>query len=117
MQNYWDDTPSDERATRQAPHASEHSCGDSPISCSPPPEFEGVGTIPFLKLRGRWLREMGFNVGSRLRIEAESGVITITILGQPNLPRPSVPRTIERKIHHAKVEADRLPICPNGSLM
>jgi len=117
MQRYWEDTPAYESATHQTPEQSEHSCGESPRSCSPPPEFEDEGAIPFLKLRGRWLRDMGFNVGSKLRIDAQDGVITLTALDRPNLPRAAVPRTLERKIHHTSVEADRLPICPNGSLM
>lgn len=117
MQKHWEDEYFDEHTSRQAPQESEHSCGDSPTSCSPPPEFEDEGSIPFLKLRGRWLREMGFNAGSKLQIDAEDGVITLTILGRPKLPRAGVPRRIERQIHHTMVEADRLPICPNGSLL
>lgn len=86
-------------------------------SCSPPPEFEDEVTIPFLERRGRWLRDMGFNAGAKLKIGAQDGSITLTVLDHPKLPRPGVPRTLERQIHHTMVEADRLPICPNGSLM
>lgn len=117
MQRHWEDTPSYESAPRQPRPETEHSCHGTPTSCSPPPEFEDEATIPFLKLRGRWLRDMGFNAGAKLRIDAQDGVITLTVLDYPKLPRPGVPRTLERKIHHTMVEADRLPICPNGSLL
>jgi len=59
---------------------------------------------------------MGFNVGSKLKIEADKGVITITVLGQPTLPRPGVPRLLQRTIDHSMVEAEQRPICPNGGL-
>ncbi len=117
MQKHWEDNYFNEPTSHHAPQDAEHRCGSSPTSCSPPPEFEDEGAIPFLKLRGRWLRDMGFNAGSKLQIDAEDGVITLTILGRPKLPRPGVPRRIERQIHYTMVEADRLPICPNGSLL
>jgi hypothetical protein len=117
MQRHWEEAPSYDRTPRPPRPESEHSCSGTPTSCSPPPEFEDEVTIPFLKLRGRWLRDMGFNAGAKLKIDAQDGVITLTVLDRPKLPRPGVPRTLERQIHHTMVEADRLPICPNGSLL
>lgn len=117
MQSYWDDTPSYDRTPRPPRPETEHSCNGTATSCSPPPEFEDGVTIPFLKLRGRWLRDMGFTTGAKLKIDAQDGIITLTLLDNPKLPRPGVPRTLQREIHHTMVEADRLPICPNGALL
>ncbi len=38
----------------------------------PPP------AVPYLRLRGYWLREAGFAVGQRVRVDVRDGRITIT---------------------------------------
>lgn len=38
-----------------------------------------VEVIPYVRLRGRWLNKLGFDVGSRLKIDAEHGRITLTV--------------------------------------
>lgn len=110
MHTHWDDTPYDEGHSRQGP---EQPAGAIPASSAPcpPRDFAEDAKIPFMKLQGRWLRQMGFNVGSRLKIDAAEGVITISIIGNPVMPQHAVPRSLERKIHYAIVEADeRQPV-------
>lgn len=116
MQSPRDDAPLDERPSHTAHQLPDRVYIEAPAYNQPPPEFQDEASVPFLKLRGRWLREMGFNVGSQLKIEADKGVITITVLGNPVLPRPGVPRLVQRVIHHTMVEAENRPICPNGGL-
>lgn len=105
MRTHWDDTPYDEGHSHPAPELSAPATGSS-APC-PPPDFAEDAKIPFMKLQGRWLRQMGFNVGSRLKIDAAEGVITISLIGSPVMPQSGVPRTLERKIQYAEVEADK----------
>lgn len=116
MQSPSDTAPYDDRPSHTAHHLPDRSYIQAPAYDEPPPGFQDEASVPFLKLRGRWLRQMGFNVGSKLKIEADKGVITITVLGQPTLPRPGVPRLLQRTIDHSMVEAEQRPICPNGGL-
>lgn len=106
MHTHWDDTPYDELPSQPIPKrpASAARAASAP---APPPDFAEDAKIPFMKLQGRWLRQMGFNVGSRLKIDAAEGVITISIIGHPVMPQPAVPRSLVRKIHYAVVEADK----------
>lgn len=106
MHTHWDDTPYDEAHFRPAPEqpAGAVAAGSAP---SPSPDFAEDAKIPFMKLQGRWLRQMGFNVGSRLKIDAAEGVIIISLIGSPVMPQNGVPRSLERKIHYAEVEADK----------
>ncbi len=106
MQTHWDDTPYDEGHSRPAPEQPASAVAASSVP-SLPPDFAEDAKIPFMKLQGRWLRQMGFNVGSRLKIDAAEGVITISLIGSPVMPQNGVPRTLERKIQYAEVEADK----------
>lgn len=85
------------------------------------PHLMQVKLFAFMS-RVRWrgavrFRNDRFSPHARLSTGPADGCITLTVLDHPKLPRPGVPRTLERQIHHTMVEADRLPICPNGSLM
>lgn len=106
MHTHWDDTPYDELPSQPTPKrpASASTLASAP---TPPPDFAEDAKIPFMKLQGRWLRQMGFNVGSRLKIDAAEGVITISLIGSPVMPQKGVPRSLERKIHYAEVEFDK----------
>jgi len=106
MHTHWDDTPYDEGHFRPA---TDQRAGAVTASSAPssPPDFAEDAKIPFMKLQGRWLRQMGFNVGSRLKIDAGEGVITISLIGSPVMPQNGVPRSLERKIQYAEVEADK----------
>jgi len=106
MHTHWDDTLYDEGHSRSAPEQAARAVAASSAP-SPPPDFAEDAKIPFMKLQGRWLRQMGFNVGSRLKIDAAEGVITISLIGSPVMPQNGVPRSLERKIQYAEVEADK----------
>lgn len=106
MHTHWDDTPYDEGHSHLAP---ERPAGTATAASTPAsrPDSPEEAKIPFMKLQGRWLRQMGFNVGSRLKIDAAEGVITISLIGSPVMPQNGVPRSLERKIHYAEVKADK----------
>ncbi|MGY8565231.1 type I toxin-antitoxin system SymE family toxin [Paracidovorax citrulli] len=106
MHTHWDDTPYDEGHSHLAPEWPAGSATAAPRPASPPDVVEDA-KIPFMKLQGRWLRQMGFNVGSKLKIDAAEGVITISLIGSPVMPQTGVRRTLERKIQYAEVEADK----------
>ncbi|MFL9584085.1 SymE family type I addiction module toxin [Stenotrophomonas sp. AB1(2024)] len=106
MQTHWDDTSIDEMPTRRPAPRPQPARSATPAPCSPPPHFQEELKVPYLKLRGRWLRQMGFNVGRQLQIEACAGVITIKLLGPPAVEDPRVPRFVERTIYHGEVKSD-----------
>jgi hypothetical protein len=106
MHTHWDDTPYDEGHSHQAPERPAASASAASMP-TPPSGCSEDAKIPFMKLQGRWLRQMGFNVGSRLKIDAAEGVITISLIGSPVMPQNGVPRSLERKIQYAEVEADK----------
>lgn len=79
---------------------------DLSAPCPPPAHLREELKVPYLKLRGRWLRQMGFNVGRQLQIEACDGVITIRLLGRPPVEDLRTPRATERTIVHGEVQSD-----------
>lgn len=60
--------------------------------------------LPYLKLRGRWLDTIGFEVGARLKVEATQDSITLTVVERP-VP---IPAKIPGKVQRAAREAARL---------
>jgi hypothetical protein len=46
---------------------------------NPPP---GDRVVPFLRLRGRWLEELGFEAGVKVAVAAEPGRLVITPAGE-----------------------------------
>jgi hypothetical protein len=73
-------------------------------------ERGSVEVIPYVRLRGRWLDKLGFDVGSRLKIEAEHGRITLTVIERP-VP---VPVKIPRKLQRLAREAARSSASTDG---
>jgi len=73
-------------------------------------ERGSVEVIPYVRLRGRWLDKLGFDVGSRLKIEAEHGRITLTVIERP-VP---VPVKIPRKLQRLAREAARASAATDG---
>jgi len=73
-------------------------------------ERGSVEVIPYVRLRGRWLDKLGFDVGSRLKIEAEHGRITLTVIERP-VP---VPVKIPRKLQRLAREAARASAATGG---
>ena len=47
---------------------------------------------PMLRLRGLWLEEAGLPIGSRMRINIESGKLTLTLSALPPEPEPKKPK-------------------------
>jgi hypothetical protein len=39
--------------------------------------FQGDERVPDLRLAGRWLRKVGFDLGQRFEVEVEAGKLTI----------------------------------------
>jgi len=106
MQTHWDDSSFDELPSRRRARR-EHQAGTAKAAaCTPPPHFQEELKVPYLKIRGHWLRQMGFNVGRKLQIEACAGVITIKLLGAPAVEDPRVPRFVERTIYHGEINSD-----------
>lgn len=105
MQKQWPDR-FDERPSQSTPSrpARERSAQAAP--CTPPAHFNEDLKVPYLKIRGRWLRQMGFNVGRQLQIEACNGVITIKLLGPPAVEDLRAPRFVERTIYQGEVKSD-----------
>lgn len=91
MQTHWDDTSFDELPSRRRERRAHQAGIAKPAACSPPPHFQEELKVPYLKIRGRWLRQMGFDVGRKLQIEACAGVITIKLLGPPAVEDPGCP--------------------------
>jgi len=57
--------------------------------------------VPCLKLTGRWLRDVGFEVGARVAVEVKEGSITLTVIETPPPVAPKVPRQVQRELAHA----------------
>lgn len=62
------------------------------------------GPIPFVMLRGKWLRKFGFEVGVHVRIEAREGYITVRPLWQDALPDFDPMEAEYPAIRYAEVE-------------
>lgn len=52
--------------------------------------------VPYMRLRGRWLEDLGFEVGSTVKVEAETGRLVITVSDPPVVMPRSVPRKLTR---------------------
>ncbi len=53
--------------------------------------------VPYLKLRGRWLLDVGFDIGASLKVEATYGRIVLTVVSRPVIVPPKIPRKLQRK--------------------
>lgn len=71
------------------------------------------GPVPFVMLRGRWLAQMGFCVGTEVKVEVVEGRIVIAPLGAATPPVEAIPTTLTREIHYTDVEA-HTHITPSG---
>lgn len=69
-----------------------------------PHDRDQFGPIPFLMLRGTWLRAVGFEVGVHVRIEAVPGQITLKTLWRDSSSeaKSSVPE--KHLLRYAEVE-------------
>ncbi|WP_262072048.1 type I toxin-antitoxin system SymE family toxin [Stenotrophomonas sp. Marseille-Q5258] len=53
--------------------------------------------VPYIRLRGRWLGSLGFDIGALLKVEATHGSITLTVVERPVVVPPKVPRKLQRQ--------------------
>ena len=85
--------------------------------------YEGDRKVPTLRLHGRWLREAGFRIGERVRIEVEEGRLIVVAEEQMSLvPREELARlkreiSVERLVEARGVRLrrkgkDLLGLCP-----
>jgi hypothetical protein len=51
-------------------------------------------TVPYLRMRGRWLRRLGFTIGTKLAVEAEPGRLVLTVLPSPSLSNSTSPAPV-----------------------
>jgi hypothetical protein len=62
-----------------------------PDPSRPPPT-----SAPFLRLKGRWLDEAGFPIGSKVRVEVSHGRLVIEALPQFPERTPRLPRRAQK---------------------
>ncbi len=110
MRTRWADTPFFEPPKRKPYARPAPSCKVGAQLYPIREERGGVEVIPYVRLRGRWLDKLGFDVGSRLKIEAEHGRITLTVIERP-VP---VPVKIPRKLQRLAREAARASASTDG---
>jgi len=67
------------------------------------------GKVPFLKLSGKWIREMGFEFGHSVRLEITPGRIIVT-------PAPERDRLIEQKSRQIHQLISELRVLNNNLL-
>lgn len=51
-------------------------------------EGEKDGIVPYLRISGRWLEELGFARGSRVVVAGERGKLTLTVAGMEDDAMP-----------------------------
>ncbi|ROP73294.1 type I toxin-antitoxin system toxin SymE [Stenotrophomonas rhizophila] len=60
-------------------------------------EYGPTEIVPYLKLRGRWLDKLGFDVGARLKVEATHGSITLKVAERPVALVKKILRKLQRR--------------------
>jgi hypothetical protein len=51
---------------------------------------------PFLRLKGRWLDQAGFTIGSKVRVAVKPGRLVIETVSETPEPEPRLPRRAQR---------------------
>lgn len=103
MQRHWADTPSIEDFIGEGASRPDPESDNEPQLYSDLAESNFGGRVPFLMLRGRWLRQMGMGIGSKLKVQASQGRIIIDLIGPAPAPVPNVPTVLEREVHYTDV--------------
>ena len=111
MRTPWADTPFFEPPNRKPYARPAPSCKVGAQLFPIREEYGSVEVIPYVRLRGRWLDKLGFEVGSRLKIDAEHGRITLTVI-ERSVP---VPVKIPRKLQRLAREAARVSASTDGA--
>jgi hypothetical protein len=102
MQMHWEDTPYEAPSHETAcPICARLNEEDAiPLTAG----YSANGSLPFLMLRGWWLEQMGFGVGSTVRVEANGSRIVMEAVANAGEPQPGVPTLLEREVHYTEVE-------------
>lgn len=106
MRTPWADTPFFEPPKRNPYARPAPGCKVGAQQYPTRDEYGRDELIPYIRLRGRWLDQLGFDVGSRLKIEGEHGRIILTVIERP-MP---VPEKIPRKLQQLAREAARMVV-------
>jgi hypothetical protein len=53
--------------------------------------------VPYIRLRGRWLDSLGFDIGSRLSVDTTPGSIILTVVERPVVVPPKMTRKLQRQ--------------------
>lgn len=93
----WEDEPDDARPKRKPYSRPARSYRVCALSYPGTEEYGPPEMVPYLKLRGRWLNALGFDVGARLKVEASHGCITLTVVERPVVVPPKIPRKLQRQ--------------------
>jgi len=113
----WEDEPDDARPKRK-PYA--RPARSYRVGALTYPDREECGPteiVPYLKLRGRWLDKLGFDVGARLEVEATHGIITLTVVERPvpvvkKIPQTAAPRRLSARAQRRVSVAHRVLSVP-----
>ncbi|MEN5220735.1 SymE family type I addiction module toxin [Stenotrophomonas sp. TWI602] len=102
----WEDEPDDARPKRKPYARPARSYRVGALTYPDREESGPTEIVPYLKLRGRWLDKLGFDVGARLKVEATHGSITLTVVERPVPVVKKIPRKGWRAL---AVQPQRLP--------
>ncbi|WP_313242814.1 SymE family type I addiction module toxin [Stenotrophomonas sp.] len=95
--------PEGSSPSRRQPHAPRSIHNVRALPQVGPEDRDAVGPIPFVMLRGAWLRALGFDVGVQVRIEAIPGQLTVTSLWQTPPPDAAAPAPAKPTLRYAEV--------------
>lgn len=45
---------------------------------APRPAYRAPEPVPFVRISGKWLRRLGFSIGTKIEVEAERGRLVLT---------------------------------------
>ncbi|WP_313425652.1 SymE family type I addiction module toxin [Stenotrophomonas rhizophila] len=93
----WEDEPDDARPKRKPYSRPARSYRVGALTYPDREECGPTEIVPYLKLRGRWLDKLGFDVGARLKVEATHGIITLTVVERPVPVVKKIPRKLQRR--------------------
>lgn len=99
MLTQWADTPVDEVPKRRAGYS--RPARSYKVSAQWYDAIDSMSraeAVPYIQLRGRWLRDIGFVIGAKLAVEAKEGIITLTVIERPAPVLPKIPRKLQREM-------------------
>jgi len=91
----WEGEPDDARPKRKPYARPARSYRVGALTYPDREECVPTEIVLYLKLRGRWLDKLGFDVGARL--EATHGSITLTVVERPVPAAKKIPRKFQHR--------------------